>query len=369
MGGLLSVPTTTSPTTTTPVRLSTQPNVQQTSPIIIQQTTQSNQTPVTLPAPEQAPEQAPEPAPEPAPRPSPTPEPSQAPTTTQPSIATITNEQAMYIKSKQESILQAFPTLISQLGTLSLNSQQNTTTSNFVERFVGDVEDYIQTPIRLPASATPELDDYISFYNKSVSLLDDPNRFTQANFDAYIHMQEMKLRDLQSEIASFPSNPSIRNKQIKSIKNLKTSAVLNVETYPDPSTQTSLPTSYVGNGAVNYPNYVIYGNNGCMQYTPQSSNNNTAATWSFQPCNSNLPGQRFNMQQIYNLNDYNSRITSQTNNSYKISDPNTTVFGFYVVNPEGYRDQCLQLNQDGLSVMPCNMEASQRFKPYYHNMN
>jgi hypothetical protein len=283
---------------------------------------------------------------------------------------TISNSVAIYIKNKQENVLQSLQDLNTKLNTLSINAQENFSDNNIAEGFTGETEtvDPIQSPVRLPYYITPELDEYVNFYNKSVALLDDPNRLSQANFDAYIHMQDMKINDLKATISSFPTNPSLRDNQIKSIKNLKTSSVLNVEPYPDPTKQTSLPTSYVGNGAVNYPNYVIYGNNGCMQYSPSSSNSQTAASWSFKPCNSNLPGQRFNMKQINNMDDYNARITNPDNLSYKINDPNSSVFGFYVVNPEGYSDQCLQLNHDGLSVMPCNMESSQRFKPNYHNV-
>jgi len=143
-----------------------------------------------------------------------------------------------------------------------------------------------------------------------------------------------------------------------------------VEPYPDPASKTSLPSYYVGNGATTYPNYLIYTNNGCLQYKPSDNANKAAASWTVQPCNSNLSGQRFNMQQVNNMTQYNALISNSNNAnaSYKISDPNSSIFGFYIVNPEGYDEQCLQLNGDGLSVMPCNMDSSQRFKPYYHSI-
>ena len=177
-----------------------------------------------------------------------------------------------------------------------------------------------------------------------------------------------KIANLQSAIASFPTNAPPKNNPIRAIKNLKTSTGLNLEPYPDPATQTSLPTTYKGNGATKYPNYLIYSNNGCLQYAAADASTKAPATWTVQPCNSNLGGQRFNMQQVGNMDQYNKLITDPNNASYKITDPNSTIFGFYVVNPEGQSDQCLQLNGDGLSVMPCNMDASQRFKPYYHSI-
>lgn len=233
--------------------------------------------------------------------------------------------------------------------------------------------DLYQAPIYIPDNVSPELNDYVSTYNKSVALLDDPNRMSQANFDAYIHLQDDKIAKLQSAIALYPTNAPKQNNLIRSIKNLKTSTSLNVEPYPNPATQTSLPTYYAGNGAPTYPNYLIYTNNGCLQYSPgNNTGNNTAskasASWTVQPCNSNLSGQRFNMQQVNNMAQYNALILDPNNASYKITDPNSSIFGFYIVNPEGYGEQCLQLNGDGLSVMPCNMDSSQRFKQYYHSI-
>lgn len=105
-----------------------------------------------------------------------------------------------------------------------------------------------------------------------------------------------------------------------------------------------------------------------MQYAPSDTSSNKPAAWNVMPCNSNLAGQRFNMQQVNNMVQYNSLITNPNNASYKITNPNSTIFGFYVVNPEGHKEECLQLNGDGLSVMPCNMDSSQRFKPYYHSI-
>ena len=74
------------------------------------------------------------------------------------------------------------------------------------------------------------------------------------------------------------------------------------------------------------------------------------------------------MQQVNNMAQYNALIVDPNNASYKITNPNSSIFGFYIVNPEGFGEQCLQLNGDGLSVMPCNMDSSQRFKPYYHSI-
>ena len=243
-----------------------------------------------------------------------------------------------------------------------------------VETFVNpSTQDQYYPPVRLPLSNEPEIKDYVNSYNRAVSLLDDPNQATKANFDAYIHLQDEKIKELQKAINSFPQNSNINNNPIKSIKNLQTSVALNLETYSDPNSS-SVPKNYTGNGAPNYPNYLIYGNNGCLKYTPgdkpsNAPGNTNAGVWGFQSCNSNDPSQRFYMNKINNMDDYNATITNPAMQSYKINDANSAIFGFYVVNPELDNSQCVQINQNGLSVIPCNMDSSQRFKPYYHNIN
>jgi hypothetical protein len=293
--------------------------------------------------------------------------------TTPPAITPPIMEQqtAQNILNLQNSIISTAKNNAYAVSNINLPASQSIAKLN-VEGFAIQQQppDLYQKPMYISASSSPELNDYASAYNKSVALLDDPNRMSQANFDAYIHLQDNKIAKLQSAIASFPTNAPQQNNPIRSIKNLKTSASLNVEPYPDPATQTNLPNYYTGNGATTYPNYLIYTNNGCLQYAPPPSNNASkgSASWSVQSCNSNLSGQRFNMKQVNNMAQYNALITDPNSASYKITDPNSSIFGFYIVNPEGYGEQCLQLNGDGLSVMPCNMDSSQRFKPYYHSI-
>jgi len=211
----------------------------------------------------------------------------------------------------------------------------------------------------LPNNNIPELKDYVTAYNESVALLDDPNNLNQLNFDTYIHLQDKKLAELNkliTDIQTTQKENGNQNKPIKAIRNLNTSTILNVEEYSD---------STNGNGAVNYPNYLVYGNNGCLQYNIGTSKQNPSS-YSFQPCNANNANQRFTMQQIRNKDDYNARISDPTK---QINNDDTVIMGFYVVNPEVDQNQCITLNNSGLTVEPCDMYASQRFKPYYHSVN
>jgi hypothetical protein len=286
----------------------------------------------------------------------------------QPLAKEIISKQQTLITNLEDTIKQSSNALVIDASENVSNPRQQLPT-NTIEQFtiVNPISDYYTPPFSLANTNAPEVKDYVDAYNKSVALLDDPNQETQVNFDTYMHLQNKKLNELQNAINSFPTNGNINN-PIKAIKNLKTSTGLNVEEYPDPTNKNNKqPSTYIGNGAPNYPNYLIYGNNGCLQYT-KGNNANTPATWAFQPCNSNQQEQRFTMSKIHTLEDYNSKITDSNNKNYKISDVNSVIMDFYVVNPEIDQNQCMTLNNDGLSVMPCTLDASQRFKPFYHTI-
>jgi hypothetical protein len=278
----------------------------------------------------------------------------------------IVNKQQTLINNLEDAIKQSRNALIIDAKQNKTNFRQSSST-NTVEQFVNPVSDYYTPPFSLANTNAPEVKDYVDAYNKSVALLDDPNQANQAKFDTYIHLQNKKIKELESVLRTFPTNGNIQN-PIKAIKNLKTSTSLNVEEYPDPKNKNNnQPNTYIGNGSSNYPNYLIYGNNGCLEYA-KGNNSNTPATWSFQSCNSNKPEQRFTMSKIQTLEDYNSKITNPNNKNYKIADTNSVIMNFYVVNPEIDSNQCMTLNNDGLSVMPCTLDSSQRFKPLYHSI-
>ena len=232
-------------------------------------------------------------------------------------------------------------------------------------------------------SNNPELNNYVNSYNNSIALLEDPNQMTKTAFDTYIYIQNKKINDLKTNLDSLNKNIKNTVSPVKGLKSMYNSKILNVEEYPSPTaTNNGMPKTYSGNGAVKYPNYLIYGNNGCLEYNPSStqklsssssvsppsSSSASPPSWSFKSCNANNPNQQFITNQINSLDKYNAPITDKNNSSYLLKDSKNTQFGFYVVNPSTANDQCLQLNNDGLSVMPCMMDSSQKFKPSFHSV-
>ena len=249
--------------------------------------------------------------------------------------------------------------------------------------------------IMLNPETYPEVSDYANVYNQNIALLDDPRNMINASFNTYIHIQDKKLNGLRQNLNKLQTdiqNNNVVFSGIKGFKSMNNSKILNVEDYNDPNfnymitnpnstnpnstnPNSTNPNStnkfnYKINGATQYPNYLIYGNNGCLQYeqsTIDKYNKPIPATWKFQSCNANEPRQQFVSTQVNDLNTYNSFIPDE-NRSSRLNGPNTTTFGFNIVNPINSQDKCLQLNNDGLSVMPCNLDFEQRFRPIYNTV-
>ena len=219
---------------------------------------------------------------------------------------------------------------------------------------------------------SPNLLAYQDIYSKSIALTDDPNSYNKVAFDTYMYLQDKKINELQTNLNNIQTQfGTLKTPPVKAFRNLSNSQVLNLEGYPNPTaTNNGQPSTYKGNGASQYPNYLIYGNNGCLEYNPglasTSSLSSTASEYKFTSCNASNPKQQFFAKQINDKDTYNYPI-SESNRNYRINDQSSTNMGFYVINPSSTDNQCLQLNNDGLSVMPCNMDSTQRFKPMYQN--
>lgn len=215
------------------------------------------------------------------------------------------------------------------------------------------IEEFANTP--LATETNQETNNYVKSFNNSLSLLDDPNNMNRAAFDTYLHIQDTKIASLKSNLNTLQKKASENNNKnapVKGIRSMYNSAILNVEEYP--------------NGNPKQSKYLIYGNTGCLQYDLQNQQN--APSISFRPCDSNQLKQQFNINQINNLDQYNNPITNKNNSLYKINHKTNVNFGFYTVNPSNASDQCLQLNNDGISVMPCNMNSEQRFGTNYYSV-
>ena len=261
----------------------------------------------------------------------------------------MTKDQYLIILGLQEKInntVNSITTGFSNFLDTLINYDPNTTEPT--------VEPFVDT-ITLNSDAFPELKSYAEIYNKNVALLDDPNELKSKTFDAYIYMQNNKINKMKDELKLLQETIQNNKKEIpaiKSFKSMNNSQSFNVELYNNKNP----------NNSNKYPNYLVYGNNGCLEY---ENNINDGAKWNFKSCDANNKNQQFVSTKIDNIDTYNSFINSETNKDRILKDNTSTLFGFNVINPIDAQDQCLQLNTDGLSVMPCSLDFSQRFRESY----
>ena len=288
-------------------------------------------TTTTQSSPTQAPTQAPIPAPIPAPIQAPTPL----------IINSLSKKNFKTIINKQADIKNKLNANIENLNLL--NTTMDTTT---IEPF----SNYLNS------NNFPDIKNYADVFNKNIALLDDPKNIKKQKFDTYIYMQNKKIKEMKEELIKLQTQVQKQSKlspDIKSFKNMNTSQSLNIELYND-----NKP-----NNSITYPNYLIYGNDGCLEYN--KNNGTQSPQWNFKSCDSNNKNQQFTSTKINNLETYNSFINSETNKDKILKDSSSTMFNFNVINPVDEQDKCLQLNNDGLSVMPCSLDLSQRFRESY----
>lgn len=265
----------------------------------------------------------------------------------------MTTDQYNKILDLQRSLQSKITSIISQF-----NYFLDTNVINYKSDTLGNtVEPFIDT-INLNSESFPKIKSYAEIYNKNVALLDDPNDLKSKTFEAYIYMQNNKIQKLRTDLLELQTKIQAQKKitpAIKSFKSMNTSQAFNIELYDEQNPNNS--------NSRDYPNYLIYGNNGCLEY--EKKNGDQSAQWKFTSCDSNNKNQKFVSSKIDNLETYNSFINSDINEDRKIKNNTSTLFGFNVINPLEAKDQCLQLNNDGLSVMPCSLDFSQRFRESY----
>ena len=255
------------------------------------------------------------------------------------------------IHDKQLEIINNLRTKIAEAQAFSVSN----TTENFTN----------MSSIILNNNSFPEVSDYANIYNKKVALLDDPNRMNSNAFNTFIYLQDKKIDTLRKELKILQYNiqsKNIKDKQmdIKAFKNMNNSQILNVEVYNSKNKNNSIST----------PNYLIYGNNGCLEYEKEYKTTTLSepAKWSFKSCDANNPKQQFLANKINTKDMYNSFIKDPKNQNKILKDNSNILFGFNIINPITANDQCLQLNNDGLTVMPCDLNYSQRFREFYNTV-
>lgn len=219
--------------------------------------------------------------------------------------------------------------------------------------------------IKYPTSIE-DISNYIDA--NSIISSSDKNKLKQIfNINFLQHLQNQEIKNLESDLNNLSGKaPKKRDRLTKGLKSIDSGSILKV--------------GYIDNKNYNFidkPKFSLVmdeNKQSCLEYLPEKNinENEEIETVKEVGCDYdiNKENQKFSYHKITGNNDFNNALHPDYNN-YKIADYyNLNNYPFYIVNPyvkgnNGIqivdKKECLTLNDDGLSVEPCNLKSSQRF--------
>lgn len=211
-----------------------------------------------------------------------------------------------------------------------------------------------------------DLNDYISSSNIIKS--SDKTKLKQKfKLNFLQHLQNHEIKKLETDLNLLEKKTHKDNNKIpKGLKGISSGAVLKV--------------GYIDKGNYNFPlkpkfSLVMDENKqSCLAILPfkKKNKNGEVETVKEVGCDYDINAnqQKFNYTKINGNNDFNDALHPD-NKQYSVADYyRLNNYPFYLVHPfekqdNGYYDvnkkECLTLNDDGLSVEPCNLKQTQRF--------
>lgn len=215
-----------------------------------------------------------------------------------------------------------------------------------------------------------QFDKYLTLdaYNNIIDNINSPSHNELLKSTIISEIQHKKLNKLNNQISLLPTNPTTDN-NVKAIKNYGNSKILNVEKR----------MKYTEDTTDKLDKYIIYGNNGCLSYdtvSPESkytipngvssSIDENYKRISFKPCDAKDTKQLFIMDNIASASAYNRYVINPKPTLSSSTDVNTGL-GYYFVRPvDNYtsnekNNMCLNFDNSGLSVQPCDMSINQKY--------
>ena len=104
---------------------------------------------------------------------------------------------------------------------------------------------------------------------------------------------------------------------------------------------------------------MVFGNGKCLSFKKTKNNEDKLVNeYKFVDCNRQEQEQLFKIDKVYNKNQYNNKIN---NPIHQITSTKFDTMGFYAVSPKDDLKECLTLNNDGLTIQPCDLNSNQRY--------
>ena len=258
-------------------------------------------------------------------------------------------------QQKQESIL------INQKHNAYKNNlklmEENDNLIQQVQEKLDDVKKMEQIPIE----GDTDNQAYLQVINHKniMENINNPEKLQDIRFNISQHVQDSKIQNLEEELSNIEnlkmknnnyinSNNREDTKIIKSIKNIQNSKILNVH----------LPDDIEPDNEDNHE-YMVFGNGKCLSFKKTKNNEDKLVNeYKFVDCNRQEQDQLFKIDKVHNKNQYNSKIS---NPIHKITSTKFDTMGFYAVSPKNNLKECLTLNDDGLTIQPCDLNSNQRY--------
>ena len=155
-------------------------------------------------------------------------------------------------------------------------------------------------------------------------------------------LNELEQANVRRSRVPRPTQPE--ENEIKSIQNIESSKMMNVY----------LPDDIPKNDTNNHE-YMIFGNGKCLSY---DKNTNNISEYKFVDCNRRDDKQLFKIGKVDSVITYNNKIANPYN---EIKSDKFDSLGFYYVSPKDYAKECMTLNDNGLTIQPCDLDSNQRY--------
>ena len=258
-------------------------------------------------------------------------------------------------QQKQESIL------INQKHNAYKNNLKLMEENDNLIKQVQEKLDDVKKMEQIPIEGDTDNQAYLQVINHKniMENINNPEKLQDIRFNISQHVQDSKIQNLEEELSNIEnlkmknvnyinSNNKEDTKIIKSIKNIQNSKILNVHLPDDISPED-----------VDNHEYMVFGNGKCLSFKKTKNNEDKLVNeYKFVDCNRQEPEQLFKIDKVYNKNQYNNKIN---NPIHQITSTKFDTMGFYAVSPKDDLKECLTLNDDGLTIQPCDLNSNQRY--------
>ena len=164
------------------------------------------------------------------------------------------------------------------------------------------------------------------------------------------HRQNNKLNNLEQKIEEYNEKLAeigVDDIGIKSAKSQAEPVNLNMQRISEGETPDN-------------DEYIIFANNQCLSYDKDEESENT---YKLAFCNRSDPKLSFKVNSIGDVEEYNRHVSGND----KITSDYVIGFPFSIIKPNNVGDKCLTLDEEGISVQPCNLSEYQMWHTSSYN--